>query len=342
LEDQIKKLGELIESSNRILIVTHMGPDPDAISCTSFTLSILKTNFPQKEISANICKAEIADFYNYTGVSSISTESFEEIIKEKNPDLIIALDVSTLKLLSKDEDCIAVYKKHNCKLAFIDHHLEEEKEKDVFILMDYNSCAEAVYEVFADKLGYTTYPNYFNDVLLGIVDDTGSFSYLDKNIENTFDLAKKLVLEGGNIDKIVQILGKKSLTTVKMHAEYLKNFKSNGEYSYTFLSDGFLSSNEYTDAEITKANKQFVQLYLKNTDNVNWGFTVRRNTNASYSVSFRAQIQILDTTVFTTKLGGNGHKSSSGGFVSADNVEDALKQIIDVIEKYKEEAYANK
>lgn len=346
MKKEIKELSELISKSKSILIVSHQGPDPDAMSCTAFTLNILRFNFPDKTINANLDSAKMDDFAEVLNVNDISTLDWLEAIEKYNPELLICCDFGEYKLISSNYNQEAFFKRldKGLKVVMIDHHPKVEQRRDVYINNFDSSCVETIYEVLVKEIGLKKYPKYQNHVLFGIIGDTGSFAWADKNTDHCFDTAKELVNDGGEIDKIQEAMNKKTLGTVKIHAEYLKNLQTNGEYTYSFISDNFkVEHPEVSEAEFTAANKQFVYSYLRSVEGAKWGFTVKpKGKSGDYSISFRAQVGIIDVSKIASHLNGNGHKGSSGGLIQAKSSEDAVKMVINAIEKYKEEAYANK
>lgn len=344
--DNYRKFKEIIESSNKILVVAHGAPDPDAVACTLFTYNILKYNFPKKEIRSNLENATLRSFSLISDVTEIETKPFVDIFKEFNPDLIISLDQPNLKLLSRNDisETIKEIEEGNVKLVVIDHHEEDQvKRKDLYFNEKTDSCAEIVYKIFVREMGLNKYDNYANTVLLGIIGDTGSFSFINNDTTQMFSIVTELLKDGGNIDTVNLGLARLSLDQVKILQEMLNNIKTNGEYSYSYISSDFYKSNpELTDAQYSIVNKLFSVRYIKAIEDALWGFTLKPIFENTFSLSFRSRMNFIDTTIFTTKFGGGGHKSSSGGIVKAETIEDAIQQVIDIIEKYKNVAYANK
>lgn len=342
------KLLELIKKSKRILIASHTGPDPDAIFSTVFTKEILKINFKNKNINANIEGVELAPIKKLINEDSISNVKFAEAIKKFTPDLLIVQDMNDLKLLSR-ESILDILKRYfaSKKIVLIDHHKKPEYLEMVNYYYNFNdnSCAETVYKIFIDILKQTAYSYYYNHILLGIIGDTGSFGYLkkDSDFKSTFDITAKLINEGGNIDELRTELSRISEKQLLIHKEFLKNLTYKNEYTYTYISDKFFRANmDLSDADYSTANKQFVQNYLKTIGNAYWGFAIKPLNLGTYTLSFRAPIGMLDLTIFTKQFNGGGHKAAAGGIIQAKSDKEAIRQVIDVIEKYKRQAYANK
>ncbi len=347
MREETSKLKELIENSQKILLLTHSHPDPDAISTLSFTLNILRKNFPQKEIVGNVEAAILDQYKKLIDVSLIGTKETKELIEKFEADLVIILDIGdTIRLSQSDISSEFERLSKEKTVVMIDHHTVIETNNVNLKLNDQDSsCAEMVYKVFVKEMELTPHQGFANELLLGIVGDTGSFGYLKKegDIRSTFEITAELLEAGGSIDEVRGSLNRVTVNQLKVHKEYLNNLQTNEEYTYTYISDEFYkNSKEITDIEYSVANNMFVQTYLKSIGEAFWGFTVKPKGEGNYTISFRSYMYLIDLTVFASKLNGNGHKASAGGMIKAENVNDAIKQITDVIEKYKAEAYANK
>ena len=255
-----ESLKNLIDSADKILIVSHAGPDPDAISSTVFTLSILRKNFPHKVIRANIEGASLDQYKKLFNTDLVSNDSFKDTFNNFSPDLLIALDMAGLKLLSRtDIDSILSQVSKSHEIVMIDHHEElEHPYARTYINYFDNSCAESVYKVFIDGMKLKPYDNYANHLLLGIVGDTGSFGYLERNAESTFSITIKLLNEGGNIDEVRTLMNRLSFNELEVHREYLKNLTVVDDYSYSYISDLFFENHkEIPDAEFVFDAKKF-------------------------------------------------------------------------------------
>lgn len=337
------KIKEAIEKAKKVLIVSHSSPDYDAVASSVFTHNVLKENFPSKEVFVNIEAASFTGYKMIFDTSFITSELFEDVVKKTNPDLLMILDLSASALISrKGERTSDII--NSITTIYIDHHPDLVAEDVLAVINERDSsCAETAYKVFAHGLGLKMYNGFADHVLMGIVGDTSFFRYLEKSGRDTFPVVSELVEAGGNIDRVAINIGRLNENEVKIHTEMLTNLKSNGEYSYTFVSDSFFAKYPHiTDAEYSNANKIFVQYYLKSIGDALWGFTFKPLRSGGYTISFRCEQGMLDLTVFASKFNGGGHKSSAGGFVDAKSDSEALERIIEVVEKYKEEALTKK
>ncbi|MBI2356608.1 DHH family phosphoesterase [Candidatus Dojkabacteria bacterium] len=345
-KDNIHKIKELIESAHNILVVSHASPDPDAVSCTLFTYNILKKNFPNKKITANIEAAALDSYGMLLNIQNIETNPFLDTFNRVNPDLLIVLDLSNPKLIMRSdiEEGIEAIRASKVPMIIIDHHENENTlEGEVIINEGDGSCAETVYRVFIEELKFNKYDGYANELLLGIIGDTGQFRYLKHFGVRTFDVTGKLLADGGNIDKVVVSLNRLNNNEVEVNREMMKNLISNGVYTYTYISDMFFKEHpEISDGEYSVANKIFVQYYLKTIGSALWGFTFKPLKAGGYTVSFRSEFDLIDLTVFAKFFGGGGHKTSAGGIIFEDSDRKVLEKILSVVEEHKEEAIANR
>lgn len=343
MDSSIENVKGLISSAKKILVVSHAAPDPDAVACVLFTHKMLETNFKDKEIYSNIESANFDSFKSLFDASFITTLGFKEAFSTVKPDLLLVLDLSSLSVLSrgpveKTEELV-----RSVKAVIIDHHIDKVSEKvaHTINLLD-SSCVETLYKVFVREMGLKTYPGYQNHVLFGIVGDTGGFRYLEKYGVDTFDVVTELLKDGGNIDTVVNSLGRLNINEVSVQREMLANLKVNGDFTYTYVSDIFFRNNpQITDVEYSNANKIFVQYYLKSIGDSFWGFTFKPLKSGGYTMSFRCQMNTINVRVFAKQFNGGGHDSSAGGFIDAKSDIEARDAILEVIQKHRAEAYGN-
>jgi phosphoesterase RecJ-like protein len=89
ISSHISKLKELLESSGKILITSHISPDPDSVSSMLLLGTTLELNYPDKQI--NIVSEELPDDLEFlSGYSKIRKQPLIEAIEET--DLIIMVD----------------------------------------------------------------------------------------------------------------------------------------------------------------------------------------------------------------------------------------------------------
>src|SRR5579864_6601071 len=129
MEEDATKLKELIESSERILITSHISPDPDAVSSVLLMGATLKKNFPDKLITMFL-EEEPRGLDFLDDYEDIEFGQLLNGLEDYRPNLLILLDGNNYSRASRsDGDKVREYIKQNgVKTIVIDHHEIDDKD----------------------------------------------------------------------------------------------------------------------------------------------------------------------------------------------------------------------
>lgn len=334
---------DLINQAKRIFITSHFGPDPDAYASMLFTYGVLIENFPEKEIMV-FNTGDLSSSFNFLKhFEKIQTGDFFESLNKFSPDLLIILDVPELARITRNnlEESREYISRNNLKTLWIDHHqVQDYDEKTILVNELRSSAVETAYKFFVWDNKLELFDGVANIVLLGIVGDTGRFMYKNSFHRDTFSIVSEMLDLGGSIEYIETRTKHFSNAFIQIYAEVLNNLKEEKEYNYTFVSEEKIYSlispenKEDIRSGYHNAMDTFIRNYGKNT----WGFIVLPDIDRGrgfYKVSFRATNESgIDTTKFTSALGGGGHKpASAAAGIKAENIFEAIKIIQEVIRK---------
>lgn len=339
MEQQIKELKKLIDNSRRVLVTSHISPDPDAVASVLLLGTTLMHNYPDKKVVMALEEEpESLDFLH--GYKSVKFGSLLGALTSAKPDLFIMLDAINYERCSRAEgNKIRGYlASNNAKTAIIDHHEPVGKESsDVYIHQDNIATTQDVYEVCFEHLGLKKPEGYAQTTMLGIYTDSGGFIYTNPRHRATFKIVDELLDLGVNLEAIKIRLSNYSRKHMMAISEFAKNVTNTGEFTYTFLSDEFtkkwLASNNPPQT-LSTAKGQFAENYLRSIDNRRKGFIVypdlMQGPNA-YSVSLRSADESTDVSLIANKLGGGGHKQAAGAKIQAKNIDEAIQKVKDTI-----------
>lgn len=335
MEDQVKKLKELIETSSKILITSHISPDPDAVSSLLLAGTALKKNFSDKQI-AMVLEEEPIGLEFLAGYKEIEFGPLNTALAEYTPDLIILVDANNYDRASRlSGDKVRGYISQNhVKTVIIDHHEPVGKDNaDVYINQDSPATAQDVYEVLFDYLGLEKPAGFAQATMLGLYSDTGGFAYENPRHSATFKLADELIDAGANIEEINNLSQQYTDGDIKVLAELAGNATHQVDYSYSFISDEFVGEwlrDGRNGAELHRGTGIFVNDFIRNIGGRRWGFIVYKNVLAGdniYSVSFRSVGNTKDVSGIAASLGGGGHKPAAGAKFEASSVQDAVSKV---------------
>lgn len=333
--DQINELKKIIENLQRIVITSHISPDPDAITSVLLLGTTLKTNYPKKDlIMALEEEPEGLDFL--VSYKDIKFGSLFGTVKETKPDLFIMLDAVNYERCSRtDGDKIRQYlTDNNVKTAIIDHHeLAGKDDTDVYIYQGSPATTQDVYEVLFDHLKLQKPEGYAQTTMLGIYSDTSAFKYLNERHEATFKIVNELLDAGVKIEDLTYKLNQYNEDQMRAIAELAKNVTHQDDYTYSFISNEFIAKWQADDnsmASLNSAVGAFINDFIRNINARNWGFVVYQNPLAGesiYSVSLRSRSGVKDVSQIANKLGGGGHKPAAGAKIKASSVEEAIQKV---------------
>lgn len=323
----IDKFSELLKSSNRILITTHLGADPDAVCSSLLLYKSLKSNFPHKEVTVAIEELSYGlDFID--SYSKIKHSPLDKAISHFKPELLIILDANNTARCTRDaklaQELIA-----DTKVAIIDHHLDQDRDaSDVYINLGSPAVTEDIYDICFNQLKLNKPDNYAELALIGIYSDTGGLVHLTSSFTKTLDIVNELIAAGANVEKIHNKLNSFSSESLKVLANLLSNTSVYDDFTYSYIPDK--DNVEFSFKDIKQAIDNYTNNYVRNIDNRCSGFVVYKDLNGKendYKVSFRSLPGEHDVAKIAGKLGGGGHKPAAGASIVAKSVEEAINLV---------------
>jgi phosphoesterase RecJ-like protein len=328
-----EKLQELIENSASILITSHISPDPDSLCSMLLLGSTLELNYPGKTITM-ACEEAQNNFSFLARYEKIKFQALPNLIDGTN--LIILVDAMNFERCSyQNAELIRQKaKEQNIKIAIIDHHEQVGvEENDAYINNLYPAAVQEVYELCFKNLGYKKPAGFAEITMMGLYSDTAGFTYLGNHYEKTLNLELELIQEGLKIEEIKNRLNQYNLNDVEVITEILSNIKIDQNYTYSYISDDFISKwigAGKPESSLLMGIKFFTDHFIRNINGNKWGFAVHKDLRLGqnvYSVSFRSLSGVVDVASIARKFGGGGHKPAAGAKVTAQSVDEAIVKI---------------
>ena len=331
----VTKLKKLIESSDKILITSHISPDPDALASVLLLGTTLKLNYPDKEVLIILEeKPEGLEFL--AGYKEVKFQSLIDALNSYKPELFILLDAVNYERCSRnDGDAIRRYLKDNkIATAIIDHHESVGKDDtNVYIHQGSIATVQDVYEVCFEHLGLKKPEGYGETTMLGIYSDSGGFTYANPRHRQTFKIVSDLIDDGVNLEVIRSQLRRYTTDQLIALGEFARNVTTNGQYSYSYISDEFVADWQKANRPVLSLNTAaaiFIDQFIRNIDGLNWGYIVYLNPLVGenmYSLSLRSQADAKDVSLIANKFGGGGHKPAAGAKIEAKSIKEALAKV---------------
>ncbi len=324
---QAKQL--LADKSKKIVIVSHVNPDGDAIGSSMGMYHFLKND-------------------KYTNISVISPGSFPEflawmpgtdqiIIASENQskaqsaivgaELIFCLDFNDI---GRTDQLAEALEKAPATKILIDHHPDPLNQFELVISqVSASSTAELIYEfIMALNKQHLIDDNIAKCLYAGIVTDTGSFSYACNN-PRTYYITAHLISLGIDGEKIQrQIYDTYSEDRMRLLGYCLSsNLKVMLECKTAFI---YLSKNDLKRFNYREGDTEGVVNYALSIKGVQIA-AIFIERDELVKISFRSEGDVNVNTLAREYFNGGGHKNASGG-QSPETLENTIKTFEKLIE----------
>ncbi len=304
---------QAINNHSTIIIHRHKTPDGDAMGSQIGLKTLLKENFPEKQIYAVGDDPKRFSFMDGAQMDEIEDGVYEGA-------LAIILDCGASHLISDER-----YKSAKTT-ARIDHHIFGEKIADYEVInTSYESCCGEVVELALEG-NLALSPASAKALYTGMVTDSGRFRF-DSTSANTFRLASALLEQRFDLNGLYAELYADDFAHVRLRAQFtLKiNFTEDGvAYIYTtkeelptYGVDTFTISRGMV---ATMADLKGIDVWVNFTETEN-GVLVEIRSNR-YNVNPVA-----------VKYGGGGHAKACGATVKDRETAMALLEDLNEIRR---------
>lgn len=327
LEDNVSRSYKLIEAAERIVILTHLSPDGDAVGSSLGLYHFLREIGKEPVV---VVPNRFPGFLNWmSGAADIVV--LEEKHKEvqgliTEADLLICVDFNDLKRIDGAKPFV---EQSHAKKILIDHHLSPEAFADVTISHpEISSSSELVFRLIC-RMGF--FQNITKacaeSIYVGMMTDTGNFSYASQSPE-IYHIISELLSKGIDKDNIYRLVyNTYSENRMRLMGfclvEKMKLYKEQ-RTAVISLSLDELARFDYQvgDAE------GFVNIPLS-IEGIDISIFVREDVK-KVKMSFRSQGTFPVNKMASTYFNGGGHLNAAGGesYLSLAETLDKLEKVI--------------
>lgn len=300
-----RKIYSKIKKYNKIVIVRHIGPDPDALGSSIGLKEAILNTFPKKEVYAvGIPAAK----HKYLG----EVDTFNESMYENS--LLIVVDTPDIKRVDGVDPLRFEYK------IKIDHHPLVDKYCDIELIDDTASSASQLIINLLFKTPLKLNKSVAEKLYAGVVSDTNRFLYAYTS-SSTFSLVAKMIKETSiDITKVYENMYLRSIDDKKLESYAILNMKiTDNGLGYLFITQEDLNDLK-TDAA-TMANMVNFMQYTK--EMIAWVICAYDNSMGCIRSSIRSRGPIINEVA--SHFNGGGHVFASGA--RPKDFEEAKKMI---------------
>ncbi len=318
-----EKIKDIIKESKKILIISHLNPDGDALGSTCGLYSAIYANLKKK---CDICTLTyVSPVYNFLPNIEYAKHSFDTSIVY---DLVITVDVASIDRIGEMKQ---LFDKAKTTIN-IDHHKTNNNFATYnYVLPEVSSAGEVLYKLFKLwdwKIDLDTAECIYTAILT----DTGGFRF-DNTSADVFKIASELVEVGANPNKIYTYcyeLKSKNFVLFQNHCIQKATFSDDNKIVYTTVYkrdlEKFKAKDDFTEG-LTES--------LRAIESTDIAFIVKEvEPNKVSKISMRSKV--YDVAKICSAFGGGGHSKAAGCTIKS-GVETAIKKVLDEIKKVENE-----
>lgn len=309
----IDEILKTIEQYQKIIILRHQNPDPDAIGSQIGLKTMLQEAFPEKQIYVAGIDLAVLDWIGK--MDQISTDTYQDA-------LVIAVDTANSPRIDNNGD----YRIAD-KIIKIDHHPNVDSFGEInWVDESFSSCAEMIYTL-SEKLAPLKVSRETSFSLYsGIVGDTNRFLYGETDYR-TLRISAELAKTGIDISQIALHEDEMSLQVARLEAYILDNFQiTDSGFGYIIIRKPEFDKFHLDDGELDHAVPLIGRI---NTIN-NWIVVSEKEPN-HFRVNLRSKNVAINGVA--EKFGGGGHPLASGVYVGSMEDVNALIKDMDNLNK---------
>lgn len=292
----VAEFRQAVEAAQTVLVVTHVGPDGDALgSLTAVGQALSRLG---KEVTL-ACESDIPARFDYLPV-------IDRVVRRPDTrvifDLLIALDCGDEQRMG---EVFTQLPDPKPTIINIDHHITNTYFGDLNWVADCPSTAEMVYNLFND-LGWEIDRGIAMSLLTGVVTDTLGFR--TPNVTPaTLRTASALMEAGADLPLItMQTLNLKPLSTLRLWQIGLNQMQIEDGLMWTSITSRDREMIGYRN----DSSSGLVNL-LADVNRVAIGVVLMEMEDGTIRVGFRSRPP-YDVAQLAQKLGGGGHPQAAG------------------------------
>jgi phosphoesterase RecJ-like protein len=332
--DNVLAFGQYLIQPRKVVILTHVKPDADALGSSLGLAGYLRLKGHQVTV---ITPTDYPDFLHWMpGNNDVVIFQREKNSVSKKlidqADTLFCLDFSSLNRINELGEMV---RQSSAKKVLIDHNLDPERFAD-FEQWDGTaaSTAELVY-LLIKELGDENLVNsdIANCLYAGIMTDTGGFRHSNTNYR-VFQIASELVSHGADPARVSKLI----YDTNSLERLRLMGF---------VLGEKLQVIPEYRTAYITLSSEELKRFGSQTGDTeglVNYGLSVKgiklsvmiSDRKENIKLSFRSLGNFSVNELARKHFNGGGHRNASGGQTNL-TLEQTLKKFLDILPEYKDQ-----
>lgn len=327
---QISQTEKQIKEAQKIVIVTHLSPDGDAMGSSLGLYHYLLSM--GKDVRVVVPNAFPYFLKWMNGAKDVVVNTYIPTVAEaliRNADLIFCLDFNTLKRIGQLGRLVD---EADGKKILIDHHLNPDENFDVVISYPkISSTCEIVFRLMVQLGGIDRVSSTVAEcIYTGMMTDTGGFTY-NSNDPEIFEIISILLKKGVDRDLIYRnVFNNFSEERFKLLGFTLsQRMQVYPEHNASLI---YLTLEDQKQFNLSKGDTESFVNYPLSIKGVLFSVFIREDEEL-VKISLRSQGNFPCNKFAADYYNGGGHLNASGGEFYGD-VKDAISLFEEGLEKY--------
>ncbi len=306
VDSKITAIRQLIESSESVLVTSHMDGDGDSIGTQLAVLDYLAW-LGKTAVAAH--DSELPDSLRFlndsTRLNNVRLPARMDALKSSAPfDLMIVLECPNPERMGT----VWSLKSENTKIINVDHHQDNTEYGDAVWL---DAGASSVGELWAEYFAAVEFPfgaKTAEALYTAILTDTGRFQYPSAT-SKTFEVVAELLKRDINIRDIADsIYHHRSYSSLRLLGSALSNMKMFAAGRGSLIT---LQKDDFDSANSSPIECEGIVEYTLMTAGSEVGALVRSFDDTQSKVSLRSRGN-YDISEIAAQFGGGGHAGAAG------------------------------
>ena len=308
----IQETAALLQTMDRVLLLTHVRPDGDTIGSAAALCRALRDLGKTAYLLPN---PGITETYESYAAPYWAEEGF-------TPDFVVAVDIAALSLLPENAKKYA-----SCIDLAIDHHPSNEGfAKESCVLAEMAACGEIIYEIAGLMTPMTA--EIALPLYVAVSTDTGCFQYANTNAATLRAAARLLELGADNRKISMDFFRKISRARMALVGQIYSGmrFFRGGQVAIAVVTRALIDSVHATEDDCDD-----IAGLPGRAEGVVVSVTIRELLDGRSKISVRSNPEV-DACAICAVYGGGGHKMASGCTLDC-GTETAVEKILAAIDQ---------
>jgi phosphoesterase RecJ-like protein len=312
-------IAETVAAANRVLILSHINPDGDAIGSMLGVWHVLRGMGKTATPLASSAYPEVAEAL--PGIEQVQV--YQPGMPLPPADLIWMVDTAAPQRVGPlyDEHATEL---NNLPLVIVDHHVTNDGLGRVNLVdAQAASCAELLYRLFR-AMDMVVTPETATCLLLGLTTDTQSFQ-TNSTRPQTLRIAADLVEAGADQPTVVQkVYYATPYSTAHMLGLALSQIQRENGLIWTYISREMMQQTHASDSAYDDVTSVMMRI-----EGMRISALFKERNDGSVKLSLRSKAGI-DVAEIASAWGGGGHKQAAGATIQK-NLDEAQREVLAVL-----------